>query len=215
MVKAMLGVSLACLVALTSGPVRAADKEGPSVEDKLKTRISCDLINTPIVDALALIRAKAQVNLVIGPGLRRKNPRITLRLNNVACRAALRWMAEESHANCSVISKTVCFGTPAFVKRCKTTPLPASANEAVLQALERRLTFRFVEASLTDVVVFLKKQLKVHVLIIGGRPAQERLTCQLKDSPAPVALKYLGILVGRRVTADHGVIAFRAPGKHK
>ena len=214
MKKADVVLILAAAVAAVAAAPQAAqgEEDAPqSTADKLKTPVTFNFVDQRLTAAIGFLRDLLSLNIVVGPEFRRKDPRLTLRLEDVSCRKALAWIARTTGATCSVINQVVCFGTGAFIKRCKAVRVPRPKDEALQRTLEHEVSFDFVSTPLADVAVLLRNQLKVNVVVVGGTPKKELVTVRIQKVPAGVALKYIGLSLNREVVAEKGAVAFNAP----
>jgi len=205
---------LAVAVAVAPAAARAeedAPKTTTEKLEKLKVPVTFNFVDQRVSAAIGFLRDLLALNIVVGPEFRRKDPRLTLRLEKVRCRKALAWIAQSTGATCSVVDQVVCFGTGAFIKRCKTIPVPRPKDEALLRVLEREVSFDFVTTPLADAAVLLRNQLKVNVVVVGGTPKKELVTVRIQKVPAGVALKYIGLSLNREVSAEKGAVAFKPP----
>jgi len=209
-----VGSSILGLVALL-GSAGAVAGERPSIKELLAKPVTFDFDDASLVEALGYLRDLTTANIVIGPTCRAKDPAVTLSLQDAKLKNALSWLARTTGMHCVVVDDVVCFGSAAFVKRCKTVPAARSRNAKIDAALKRTVSFQFINTPLGDVVAFLKDYLKIGIVQVGGKPAAEKVSIQLKEVPAGVAIKYIGLSLGRAATVQGGVVGFQPPAKPK
>lgn len=213
MKKAAALLALAILATTICPDARAASGRPKTTAEKLKSAISFNFVETPLVGGATQLSSLSKLDIVVGPAFRHTNPSITLGLYDVSCAKAFNWIAKTIGADYSVVDEIVCFGTADFIKRCTKAPLVETDKQEINVILTRRISFDFVTTPLKDVAVFLKDLLKVKIVVLGGAADKELVTLRLRKVRAGVGMKFVGLLLDRRVTADTGIVIFDPPGK--
>ena len=209
---------LACamlVLATAAAPGAEKKKPEPPTAEKLKQLVTFDFLDAPVADALIFLRNRHRLTMVIGPGLQKDNPRLTLKLKEVECQAALLWIARTVGTNCSVVNEVVCVGSRSFIKNCKETPVPVAKDKELPHTLLRKVDYNFLATPLADVVALIRRDHKLNIVALGGNPKKETVTLRVYGCPLGVTLKYLGLAAGRRVKAQNSVILFNIPAKPK
>ncbi|MFW6158896.1 MAG: S1C family serine protease [Planctomycetota bacterium] len=188
--------------------VQKADK---AFGRQLQKPVSFDFQDTPVVQALIFLRSICHADLVIDPKLRERNPKVTLRVNQMLSRDAIKWLVELADAKFATANRTMCVGGPEFVKRFKALePLsvpPGAELPALKAALEKPVSFDFVNTKLEDAVQFLRKLLGAN-LILGPEAQGRRFHLKLNKAPAGLALAYVGLMTDCDVIVKQGAVLF-------
>jgi hypothetical protein len=215
-VKPLLACGMIVLaVAAAPAAEKAKKKPEPPTAEKLKQLVTFNFQDAAVTDALVFLRDRHRLTMVIGPGLRKADLRLTLKLKEVECHAALLWIARTVGTNCSIVNDVVCVGSRSFIKKCKKTPVPAGKEGELPHTLIRKVDYNFLATPLADVIALLRRDHKLNIVALGGNPKKEAVTLRVYACPLGVTLKYVGLTIGRRVKAQGGVILFNIPAKPK
>lgn len=192
-------------------------KADKAFERQLRKPVSFDFHETPAVQALVFLRSICHADLVIDPKLRERNPPVTLRVNQMPSRDAIKWLAGLVDAKFATANRTMCVGGPEFVKGFKALePLsvpPGAELPALKAALEKPVSFDFVNTKLEDALHFLRKLLGANLILMPEAQGR-RFHLKLNKAPAGLALAYVGLMTECDVVVKQGAVLF-APQEEK
>jgi hypothetical protein len=204
---------LACVLAV-GGNAWAADvsKKPVSLNKRLARKINCHVVGKPFMDVLATLEAESKFFAVIDPELRKKNPKVTVELTNMACSDVLMNVCREVGAQCSRRDGVVSVGYPKFIKRVRRINKPGTNNNKLYLALIKRIDVDFANVKLRDAAAVLQKTLKVNILVLpSGDERDERVTLKMKKVRGLVALKYVALMAARKARVEKGIVVLEAP----
>jgi len=184
-----------------------------SVKAKLLKKVSFDFVETPLNEVLAFLRSVGSLNLVVDPAVAKKNPAVTLKVADMELANCLRWICKLVDVEYAVANGTVGVGGADFIAGFRAISPLTSDDAKIGPALQRPLSFDFVDTSLKDVVGFLTGILDVNIVVLGDLKKDEIVNLRLNTVPAGLALKYVGLLTGRNVAVEKQAVTFSAPGE--
>jgi hypothetical protein len=100
--------SIALLLALTffAATVKAEDWV-EKMYRQVNHKISVDLVDTPISDAIGLISSISGLNIVIAPTLRAANPTVTLKVTSMDAGTAIKWITELTNTHAELADHAI------------------------------------------------------------------------------------------------------------
>ena len=197
----------------------SADAPGPRkkpvpLDKRLARKVNCQVQAKPFIEVLAALQAECKFDAVIDPDLRKKNPKVTAELTNMACSNVLLTLCGEIGALCSRRDGVVSIGYPKFIARVRRIKTPRTDNNKLYLAVIRRIGVDFVNMDLRDAAIALQKKLKVNILVMPSgkdKEKDERVTLRLKGIRGVVALKYVALVAKRAARVEGGIVVFSAP----
>jgi hypothetical protein len=207
-------VAIAVCLLIGSGHVLAADapKKPVSLNKRLAKKVNCHVVAKPILDVIATLEAECEFIAVIGPELRKKNPKVTIELTNMTCSNVLLTLSRVVEAQCSRRDRLVSIGYTDFIKRVRRIRAPQTMENKMYAALIKRIDVDFANVKLRDATAVLQKTLKVNVLVMpSGDERDERVTLKMKKVRGVVALKYVALMAARRARVEKGIAVLDAP----
>ena len=100
--------SIVLVLALTffAGIVKAEDWV-EKMYRQANHKISIDLVDTPISDAMALISSISGLNIIIAPTLRAANPPVTLKITGMDAATAIKWITELTDTHAELVNHAI------------------------------------------------------------------------------------------------------------
>ena len=193
-----------------------ARKPLPPLRDRLTKRVDCELNAEPFLAAFAALQAQCNFNAVIDPNLRKKNPKLTIKLTGVECSNVLMTLCRDMGTMCSQLNGVVSIGYPEFIGRVRRINAPRTADNALYLGLIRRVSVDLIDTPLPDAAAFLQKHLKINIIVLpSGNEKDELITLKLTNVKARVVLKYTALIAKRTAYVQEGIVIFSAPPKPK
>jgi RNA polymerase sigma factor (sigma-70 family) len=192
----------------------------------LSKKVTFEFVDTPLEDAAKFLSEVAGLKIDLDPklGAKLKTP-ITLRVTDMKVILALDWVTRL--AGCGWYGKD---GTPFIttleaaqaVTFSATTQAPdadqaakdAELNAAIAKALEKEVTFNFVDTPVTDAVHFLQQLLNVSIVIdpaVVKDAAATGITLKVDKMPAGTALAWILKMAGLEYTIKEGAVFITKP----
>jgi hypothetical protein len=104
MVRSTLAVLLA--VTLFSTSARAEDWV-EKMYRQVNRKVTFELVDTPLSDAVALISSVSGLNIIIAPTLRAANPTINLRVSDMDAGTAIKWITELTNTHAELADHAI------------------------------------------------------------------------------------------------------------
>ena len=184
----------------------------------LERKVSFEFVETSLSDALAFLNRTTGVAVRTSPQavVRRTTP-ITLRVTDMPLKLALKWILRLIDLDYVVDEHGVLVTTPQHARELRGPAAPTAKqtdqdsdlrNQAVRAALERKVSFEFVDTPLTETAVFLQQLTGVSMvidpeLIKRGDPA---VSLRLTDTALDDAFGQMLRLVGADFVVANGAV---------
>jgi len=98
----------AAVLALTFIPCLAfAEAWEDRMYRQMQKKVTLELVDTPLVDACALLTSITGMNIIISPAVRTSNPTLNVKLNDMDAGTALNWFTQLTETHASVIDQAV------------------------------------------------------------------------------------------------------------
>lgn len=120
----VLGLALACC------SLRAAEKEGEPVKpaEAIEQRVSCEFVDTPILETLTYLRQIGKMNLLISDRARQADVKVNLSVNKMKIGDVLSWICQNAGLRMEAQEEAICLFAHHESEAPDNTPEPIKAG---------------------------------------------------------------------------------------
>ena len=104
MVRSTLAVLLAA--SLLASAARAEDWEARMYR-QISKKVSIELVDTPLTDAVALLSSITGLNIIIAPAVRQSDPKINLKVSDMDAGTALKWLTQLTDTHAELVDQAI------------------------------------------------------------------------------------------------------------
>lgn len=195
-----------------------------------ESKVSFEFVDTPLDEAIEFMRAVSRINMVVDPRafeghtgsgslrparplpggvgtLERYSP-VTLKLQDMPLHIAMKWIVRDVGLEIAIVEDAVLISTPeqlaklgdAAVRFTVPRKWLAERNRTIHDALDKKLSFEFVETPLSTGLDFLRTLLRLDIIVdpaVVKRTEKEHVSLKVNNVAASEAL--------RRMLTPHGL----------
>ena len=186
---------------------KASEHEGWNWERAMKRvfarKVTFEFVDTPLSEAMSFLQTLTKVSMILDPKATegREEP-ITLRATNMALGPAFRWMLRLADLDCTYKNGAIFVSTLERIdaeRRFRAETVcrgVAQPKGRLVSALEREVSFEFVDMTLAEALDFLRRKAGVKMVFSPGaievcRYGTGTISLEVTDSPLRVSLDWL------------------------
>ena len=165
----------------------------PTTAEIMQRKVSFEFIDTPLSEAVAFLQKMAGKNVTFKLAPELEKMPINLRVTDMKLETALEWIARLADGKVKVEGNVVSIEKGAEATKKVEEDADAPWKVAMRKALERKISFEFVDTPFVDTIAFLKSLTKVNFIIdpkvVANNPPA--ISLKVSDMNTELALKWI------------------------
>ncbi|MCY3019979.1 MAG: STN domain-containing protein [Planctomycetota bacterium] len=180
---------------LRAGEAPPPEKWEDALRKQLERKVSFKFVDTPLCDAIAFFTSFTKQNIIVGPDALKDAPAVTLEVKDLSMSEALKQVLDKAGLEFQqgdmalyIVKK----GTPQRELLKPITPV-TEWEKALHKALQRKVTFEFVDTPLDEAFSFLRSLVNVPMMLDPKLLADDLPTVNLRvtDMTLETALMWI------------------------
>jgi hypothetical protein len=180
------------------------------VEKKLKKKVNFEFVQAPLTEALNFLQQVSDVNMVVDPAVRKKNPPITLKMAQAPLRLALSWILKLADLEYRLVDHAL------FITKAGKPAAGGGAEPSakLTKALGKKVSLEFTEQPLEECINYCRGLTDANVIVdpkafaAGKVDPKTPVTLRLEKVSLRTALEKITGTAGLSVEFRKGNVVF-------